>query len=55
MSVMIPSILGLSALTFLLALTGNEKGTWVMMIITLAGFVISNLMLHALAKTVDQA
>lgn len=55
MGVIVTGLLGWSAITFVVALTGRESVTWAMMIVAAAGFLISNFILHAAAKIADQA
>jgi len=55
MALIVSGLLGWSALSFVVALTGRETITWAMMVVSVAGFIISTLILHATAKIVDQA
>lgn len=55
MGLIVPSLIGWTALTFLLSLAGLQGIVWAMMVITVAGFVTSFALIHAAAKITDEA
>lgn len=49
----LPALILWTGLTFVCALFGGDNITWAMLVIAIAGFIISLLLLHAVSKVID--